>query len=668
MKEHTKIILLLLAIFILGFCIRGNLLQYNSLFEYDAFFHARMTADLILQGHVNNPDILAYYQVGGAPQTFTSPVWVLSAGIYQVLFGWNIGFDQGLFTKLMQFLPCLFGALICLVIYFVGKAASNGNKVIGLIAAFVAAVTPAFVYRTMAGAQIDNSFGFLPFSVGILFLILALKEKELSKKSVLFALISGLSFFFMVFAWSMYLIIPIILVAFWAFYAFNSLSKEENKKTDIASIVHFLIIFGLFNVGALLNHINWVTAVFAFSKVPEMIILIGTIISVVGGCLILFFRKEMSPDIKSAIKTIIPIVLFIIAIAMVYVTTLNIDFADRTTLGSMVGEEAVGNAFFLGKYNIFLLLIPLALFIPAILYFWKGEEYEFTPLFFIGFLLFFFMAWVKLKFTFTLGYGMIFAAILVAIFLYELYMKMKDNNKLETKIVFIPLIAILFCGIAASGVFILDYVPSLDGDPSLQQVIGFINTNTPQDAKLLNNWGMGHILSYETRRAVSADNRNYSPIANAQFARFENDTNTEEVYKMVIDMKTDYIILDKSDFYSLQPNAFYIANKISSLIGQEFTQPLIQIIECGRSGTTLNCNGNTIDQNQIPPGWSSIPAQFYSGKYPLYFYIYQDSLIVLNTAANNTNLAKVFANSSETSKYYTRAFESPKYLVLKVNK
>lgn len=668
MKEQTKIILLLLAIFILAFSIRGNLIQYNSLFEYDAYFEARMTADLVTQGHLNNPDTLAYYQVGGAPQTFTNPLWVMNAGIYDILFGWNIGFDQGLFTKLMQILPCIFGALVCLVIYFIGKAASNGNKVIGLIAAFVAAVTPAFVYRTMAGAQMTNSFGFLPFSVGILFFILALKEKELSKKSILFALISGVSFFVMIFAWSMFLIVPIILVIFWAFYAFNSLSKEENKKADIASIVHFLIIFGLFNIGALLNNINWIAVVSAFSKVPELAIIVGTIISIAGGCLLLFFRKEMSPDIKNAIKTIIPIVLFIIAIAMVYVTTLSIDFTDRTTLGSMVGEEAIGNAFFLGKYNIFLLFIPLALFIPAVLYFWKGEDYEFTPLFFIGFLLFFFMAWIKLKFTFTLGYGMCFAAIITAMFLYEAYMHMKDKNKLETKIVFFPLIAILFIGVAASGVFILDYVPALDSDPSLQQVIQFINTSTPQDAKLLNNWGMGHILSYETHRAVSADNRNYSPIANAQFARFENDTNTEEVYKMVIDMKADYIILDKSDFYSLQPNAFYIAGKISSLIGQEFTQPLIQIIECGRNGTTLNCNGNTIDQNQIPPGWSSVPAQFYSGKYPLYFYLYQDSLIVLNTAGNNTNLAKIFANSTETKQYYTRAFESPKYLVLKVNK
>lgn len=668
MKEHTKIILLLLAIFILGFCIRGNLLQYNSLFEYDAFFHARMTEDLILQGHVNNPDPLAYYQVGGALQTFTSPVWVLSAGIYQVLFGWNIGFDQGIFTKLMQLLPCIFGALICIVIYFVGKAASNGNKTVGLVAAFVAAVTPAFVYRTMAGAQIDNSFGFLPFSIGILFLIWALKEKEISKKSILFALISGLSFFFMVFAWSMYLIIPIILVGFFGIYALNSLSKEQNKKYDIANIVHFLIIFGLFNLGTFLNNINWIATVSAFSKVPELIIIGGTIASVVGGCLVLALRKDFGPDVKSAIKTIIPIVLFIMAIALIYFTTLGIDFADRTTVGSMVGEESIGNAFFQGKYNIFLLFIPLAIFIPAFLYFWKGEEYEFTPLFFVSFLLFFFMAWVKLKFTFVLGYGLIFAAIITAIFLYEVWKKMKDNNKLETKIVFIPLIAILFCGIAASGVFILDYVPSLDADPSLQQVIQFINTSTPQDAKLLNNWGMGHILTYETHRAVSADNRNAFEISNKQFASFENDTNSNKVYEMVKAMGTDYIILDKADFYALKSNEYYIAGKISALLGNEFEKPLIQIIECGRNGTILSCNGNTIDEAQIQKGWTITPAQFYNGQYPLYFYIYKDSLIVLNDAANKTNLAKVFAETPETKEYYTKVFESPKYLVLKVNK
>jgi len=668
MKEQTKIIILLLAIFILAFGIRGNLLQYNSLFEYDAFFHARMTQDIISQGHVNYVDNLAYYQVGGVNQNFTSPVWVLSAWIYQGLFGWNIGFDQDVFTKLMQLLPCIFGALICLVLYFVGKAASNGNKVVGLVTAFVAAVMPAFVYRTMAGAQIDNSFGFLPFSVGILFLMFALKEKELSPKSILFALISGGSFFFMVFAWSMYLIIPIIIIPFWAFYALNSLSKEQNKKADIAAIVHFIIIFALFNAGALLNKFNWVLTVSDFSHVPEIIVIVGTIVSVVGGCLILFFRKEYSSDIKNTIKTIIPIALFILAIAMVYVMSLNIDLTDRSTLGAMVGEESVGSAFFAGKFNIFLLFIPLGLFIPAILSFWKGEKYEFIPLFFSGFLLLLFMAWIKLKFSFSLGYGISLIAVIVAIMAYELYMHMKDKNKLETKIVFIPLIAILFCGIAASGVFILDYVPALDSDPSLQQVIEFINTSTPQDAKLLNSWGMGHILSYETHRAVSSDNRNAVALANVQFSIFENDSNSEKVYNMVREMGTDYIILDKADFYALRSNEMYIAGKIDARLGTKFSEPITNIVDCGRNGFILSCGGNTINEQQYKKDWTTIPTDFYDGKYPIYLYVYKDTMLVLNSAANNTNLAKVFAGGPDTNKYYIKAFESPKYLVLKVIK
>lgn len=667
MKENIKIILLLLAIFILAFGIRGNLLQYNSFFEYDQFFHARETMDVLLQGHVNNPDTLAYYQLGGAPQTVTSPVWVLSAGIYQVLFGWNIGFNIDVFTKLMQLLPCIFGALICIVLYFVGKAASNGNKMVGLVTAFVAAVTPAFVYRTMAGAQIDNSFGFLPFSVGILLLIWAFNSDDI-KKRLIFSVLSGLCFLFMVFAWSMYLIVPLILIVFWAYYAISRLSIDKNKQKDLLDVITFIIVFGLFNLGCVLTGTNWIAAASMFAFIPIMYIYIVLAVVIIGGSLLIYFRPQLNDEWKNTVFSIIGVGFIIAVFAMFYFTTLNIDTVDRTTTGSMVGEESIGHSFFTQKYNIYNILIPLGFISAVILFWWKRNKYEFMALFLAGFSLFFAMAWMKLKFTFVLGFGLTFSAIIIAILFYELWNLMKDKNKLELKIVFVPAIMILLMGVSAGGVFILDYVPSLDADPALQNVIHYFNTETPKDSKIINNWGLGHIITYTAGRAVSADNRNYSVLANAQFARFENDTNVSEVYKMVRDMNSDYILVETNDFYSMQSNAFYIANKVSSMIGTEFTKPITNIMDCSLVGPNLVCpNAGTIDV-ATHSTWTTVPYDFYQGTYPLFVYTVGTKLYVLNAAQNNTNLAKVLTNSPDTVGYYEKVFESGAYIVLKVKK
>jgi len=404
MQDRYKIILILLAIFVLAFGIRGNLLQYDNFFEYDQFFHARMTADLVNQGFVDNPDQLAYYQLGGAPQTITSPVWVLSANIYTMLFGWNIGYDYDVFTKLMQLLPVIFGSLICIVIYFIGKTVSNGNKAVATVGALVAAITPAFVYRTMAGAQIDNSFGFLPFSLGILFMIWAFQEGKLTKKCVLYGALSGLCFMFMVFAWSMYLIVPLVLIMFWTYYSVSRLMTDKDKQKDLSTVFIFSIIYSLFNVGCFLSNYVWTNVAASFMGVPHIAVLIISIVVPIGGALLILFRPQLNEDNKKMVYSIIALGFIILCIGVAFFTTLNIDPVDRTSTGSMVGEESIGNQFFGQKYNIYNLFIPVVFICSIGLFIWKKTKYDFMPLLLGTFVLLFVMAWMKLKFTFVLGY------------------------------------------------------------------------------------------------------------------------------------------------------------------------------------------------------------------------------------------------------------------------
>ena len=670
MNEKYKIAFFLIAIFILAFGLRGNILQYDTFFEYDQYWEARMARDVLTTGIVNNPDTLAYYQLEDSegPPTKLSPLWVIEAFIYNILFGWNIGFNESMFLKLMQLIPVVSGALICIVMYFIGKVASNGNKVVGMVAAFVAAVTPAFIYRTMAGAQMSNGFGFLPFSIGILFLLLAMNEKKITPKSIGFALISGGAFFFMVFSWSMYLLIPLMLIPFWAFVSFERLYKDFNVEECKANIIHFGIPIILFIIACFLNNFNWLNDIAVFSGIPLMITSIGIIGCIIFGLLCQLAPLKLSDNDKKYITYIGIGILCIIAIAVFMFTTMGIDRTDRTTVGSMVGEESVGSAFFVGKYNLFLLFIPLALFAPIVLYFLKGGKYPALSLLLFGFIVTFVMAWIKLKFSFVFGYGMIFGAIITALLFLELYNKMKDKNKTELKIIMVPAIAILLMGVAAGGVFILDYTPSLEGDPDLQQVIEYFNTQTPEDSKIMNNWGVGHILSYTTNRAVSTDNRNWGVIPNQQTATFDNDENSELVYDMVVEMDADYILVNRSGFNSFRVNEFYLEHKIDASIGVEFTKPLTTVIDCSVDGNIMNCGGNTINAESLPQSWTTTPTQFYDGRYPIYIYKYLNSIIVLNEAANNTNLAKIFAGTPETDKYYSKVLETRTYLVLKVNK
>lgn len=96
-----------------------------------------------------------------------------------------LGFDISLeFVAYMQ--PPLFGAITCILIYFLGK--ELGNKKVGLLAALFLSISSAHLQRTHAGF-FDNE------SLGILFLVLTLYfyARSLRTGSVITTVISGIS-------------------------------------------------------------------------------------------------------------------------------------------------------------------------------------------------------------------------------------------------------------------------------------------------------------------------------------------------------------------------------------------------------------------------------------------------------------------------------------------
>jgi len=93
----------------------------------------------------------------------------------------------------MQFVPALFGALLCFPVYFLG--AEIFNKKVGLIGAFFVALIPIHLGSGHGSAYSlfdHDSFNLLLFTITFLFLVKSIKEKD-STKSLLYAILGGVA-------------------------------------------------------------------------------------------------------------------------------------------------------------------------------------------------------------------------------------------------------------------------------------------------------------------------------------------------------------------------------------------------------------------------------------------------------------------------------------------
>lgn len=645
------------------------MMQYNHFFEYDQYFHARMTWDLIVQGTVNNPDILAYYQEGGAPQTFTSWYWVLNAFIYQIFLQPIYGLDKFVFTKLAQFLPALFGAMIAVMAYLVGKTATKDER-IGVAMGFAAAVTPAFIYRTMAGAQADNSFGFLPFITGMFFLISAFQEDKITTRSIAGAVAAGIMFILMVFSWNMYPLIAMVMIPGALFVIWHKILNDESPANAIAVTG---ISMAMFFITTILKGEDVLNIAGSYAGVSGMVVASAIAITACVIALFYIYKKILKKTLPFTNKFLIGIVFLGLFLIPVVLFANIADITDRTTVGSMVGEESIGNMFFLSKYNFFWFLPGFALLAISMAIFLSDKTAKRWEMIFFVLTLFvtFIMAWYKLKFTFALGFGMIFAIGLSSFLILHGFTIFKKFESHEMKFINGVSALILLMYVFAGANFILDYTPQVDREPELIDMIEWMKT-TPEDSKFFNSWGMGHILTYETERAVSADNRNHSQKANELYAEFNLTTDVERGYDIITnEIGADYVILDKDNARSFQAFVYYYNNIMDYSLTAPYNVGQLNDIPCAISSNMIICNGNqmTLDQfNEIPNKHYTTVMQFAPDNTPVYYYRYHYNVIILNHPVNESNFAKIFFQSEETEDKYELVFDSVKYRVFKVLK
>ena len=235
--------LVLIGILLLAFWVRSFPAKYNELQALDPFYIYRMSEYVLThEWKLPEHDWMRYTPTGTEPFKieYLMPIY-FPVILYKIL----NPFISMPYLKFAILYPAIMGALIVLVMFFIGKELFNSYEA-GLFSSFFWAVVPAAITRTSAGFFEKEPVGGLFIVLTIYFFIKAYK-----KKSILLGILSGISFGLMSISWGggqfIYLLLAI----------FTSLLLFLNK--DISRLMHSftpMIILGLSISNIFPYHIN----------------------------------------------------------------------------------------------------------------------------------------------------------------------------------------------------------------------------------------------------------------------------------------------------------------------------------------------------------------------------------------------------------------------------
>lgn len=628
--KHKEIFLIIFLIFILGFCIRAHLLRYEYMFEYDPYWHLRATG-YVLQGNLPDRDPLGFYGQGGTPYAGTPKfLWYFTAAIYKIT-TLGAGYDKWLLMNYARVLPAIFGALIAVAMFFLGKEIYN--KKTGIVMGLVAATIPAFVYRTMAGFFEEDSLGFLWLVIGFIFFVKALKNAHSQKHHIVYGIVSALFFGLMAMTWNMFLLIPLVMMAYFFTNLVYMWIKKSTKHEVLSFVKVFLIIAVIFfGIATWYDGTDWIKDTFEY------------------------------------VDHYLP------------VTQTNLDRVNKVNedptdvLGATVGEENTGKQFFLSKYN-FSIWVPFA--VLPIMFFYlllsKKKDYV-TLILFYWLAITLFMAWGKLKFTYTLGLPIAAGAGFLFYVCDELIME----KSLAFKRIFAVFFGFFVLASLAAGVyFITTNVPPIDEQLNWKESLFWMHDNTPENAKIFNWWDYGHWITYFTERKASTDNFNYGVDGDANFGQFIITDDLNRSKEILKKYDADYIMTDQ-DYFSR-----YTAFAVYGYTTINYSDPRVAryagvVFTCAKQKALVTnninyvCGGNTIsqtDMNKFPTTWTNKPNELINGV-PMFVYKSEknDVIYIINSAINNSVYAKIYFKDPSTPKIYDYVYTNNEVKVFKVNK
>lgn len=630
--------LMVICLFLLAFAVRAYLFKYELFFEFDGYWHSRVISYIIQTGTFPAVDPMAYYQLAAGGSYLTNNgselFWAVSAFLYHLFTLWAPYTKESWFM-VIKILPALFGACAAVTLYFIGKSTFDDKKA-GALMAFFGAIMPAFVYRQMGGWLEDDSFGWFPFLLGILFLIRSLKATDL-KSRLINSVLAGVFFTVMAFSWPAYPIIPLVLMVFvgltLAYHFLLPIARNDTKEGPV--------------------------------PLQSVVAALAVAFLIFGGVTVAFQETVWVQTTTTAILKYSPI------------SKNNIDNITRQS-NSQVGEESKGANFFTNKYNLFIpyIFVPIAFLLVALALYRKQRHYAVLVLLAIV-IITFIMGFTKLKWTYYLGLGM---AITMAIVLYEAWVLSQNWTAFSRKLSLLFMGFLLLSGAAAGMFFVTQNVPNIEYGDGWKEALFWIKDNTPTDSKFFNWWDEGHWITFIGERRATLDNRGYDYNSIKQVAQFFSTKDENFAINRITQLPydSDYLIMDTGVLQSIPSYANYLAEDGITPEIQSYAAARANVLDCSlqtaiNGQKTYQCADATVPSEefeQFPTTWQPNPTQV-QGREAIYIYRSVDykgnhKIYVLNPQANDSMAAKVWFGKEDVKNRFDPVYFFKNVKVFKV--
>lgn len=681
----ARLLTVLLVIFLLGFGIRAQNIQdrYEYFFGFDSYFHARITSYVIQQGTVPEIDPIGYYECSVHLEPFETIHWYVGALLYK-LFTFGAPYDKERWIFFVKLLPALYGAIAALLMFFFGRYV-YGRKA-GIAMALVAATVPAYVYRTMAGFFEEDSLGFVWMVAGLALFAYATREPGIQRNKLVASVLAGAMFALMAWTWDLYLLAPLVLMLYFPFAV-----AIVYAKFDVVRVREFIVCFAAtFGSFAPLSYpvrgVHWATQSLSYVQSvaanfvpPDKLVFVGffLIILAVFVALVVF-----GSPLKSRRRVLLGLVIAALylgagALAVVVGTVPAETFIPKD-LGKLVGEESPGIGTFGYKYNIFIVFPVLALILIPYFRVFKHKYDHLSVLIFFWIMVTLFMAYFKLKFTYTFGLPIAAATGSVVAITFAVF---RNREEFSTKLVALVLGVLLLAGIAGSAIFVVNRPPSIEtGQSTWKDVFVWVKENTPKDAKFFIWWSWGHWFAFLAERKVSSDNRNaevcVAPtgekfMPNKDYASFVLATDLNEALSIIKKYDADYVVLDADLLRSPHSMFFYKYRDPDYKFSQ---QELEGLFACWYAPDRNVFVCNTRQMLPTAPGtpaehWSATPNSVIAGQLAGWLYTDDDGTqYLLAHGINSMMVARLWFRDPEAMKYFEQVYHKGDIKLFKVKK
>ncbi len=687
-----KIIFFIALIFLIAFSVRMYLAPNDYLYGFDSYYHARLTQSVIETGAMPATDTFGYYQLNRAIND-PALMYHINAFIYNLFTGKTTVDNPLDLIAIVKFFPALIGAFSAIAMFFLGRELS-GNRA-GLLSAFLIAVIPSHVYRSMAGFFEEDALGMLFLLLFFAFAVRAMRQTE-TKSQVKNAGIAGLFVLFTILTWKNFIYGAGVFGGFIAVQSLIDFIRGEKRDLATPSLVvvlsfavfSFLFSDTMFFLGAtgfaLIGYLSAAFFQYLSSSNVSFKNLLGGTESIENKKETEKEKNEMKIKTKNnkinsidftapfknikSLQAIHPILLVLIVFGLIVsggmVIERVLDFVNisynTSILGQTIGEENMGISSFAMKYNgIFFLFILGLILLPLRMLKDKKSLYAFALVIAIST---FYLAYMKLKFTFLFGPAL---AIIGGLALNELLVRFRKRQHLKyAAVLFVGFMLLL--GLSSGAFFVSTKNTDLDNDADWVNALGFLRESTPVGSSTVSWWDYGHWITFVGQRKALIDNTNAHGGTVAEVARFLLEKNLNSTQEFLEKNKVDYIVINKRMFGTYRAFASIGFNVPQN--DRQVTRYVGSYSNCTAEDNLFVCGGKVLSEQDLvvyPNKWSNKPVAIEKGV-PLFAYKADgnDALYIINSYLNETLLAKLFFEADDVP--FELVFDSPSVKIYKV--